>query len=113
MGNLAFAARLGLLLISITLAGGCAGRVPPDRPEDKQAIAPRSDANGYYEVNYQGKIYVVSDILTAEAIRGGKAPAVTSGGFGATGQPVFFEAGNDGRTQRLMAEYDRRHGLSR
>ena len=71
------------------------------------------DLIGYYEVPHEGTIYVLGSIQSRDALRAGKIPPTMRSGFSSQGQAVLFETDNAGLAERLMAEYDRRHRLSR
>jgi hypothetical protein len=70
------------------------------------------DRVGYYEISHEGVIYVVGSIQSRDKLRNDQIPRTTSGGFSSQGQAVLFETNNAGLAERLMGEYDRRHGLS-
>ena len=72
----------------------------------------RGDSLGYYEVQHEGTIYVVGSVQSRDKVREDKLPTTASGGFSSQGQMVLFESGPAGLSERLMAEYGRRHGLS-
>ena len=72
----------------------------------------RGDQIGYYEISSQGVVYVLGTIQSRDKLRNGQVPPTTSGGFSSQGQAVLFETNNAGLAERLMGEYDRRHGLS-
>ena len=72
----------------------------------------RGDSLGYYEVAHEGTIYVVGSVQARDDVRADKVPPTTSSGFSSQGQPVLFETGPAGLSERLKAEYHRRHGLS-
>ena len=72
----------------------------------------RGDSLGYYEVPHEGTIYVVGSVQSRDQVRAGKLPATTASGFSSQGQPVLFETGPAGLSERLMGEYSRRRGLS-
>ena len=70
------------------------------------------DSIGYYEIPYQGTVYVLGSIQSRDKLRNGQIPPTAAGGFSLQGQAVLFEMNNAGLSERLMGEYDRRHGLS-
>jgi hypothetical protein len=104
LGAIAYRVTLGLMLV----LGGCASR-----SSDPDTDPLRGDLLGYYEYRDQGAVYVLGSIGSLDAARAGKPPATTAAGFSAQGQHVLFETDKAGMTQRLMAEYDRRHGATR
>jgi len=91
--------------------GGCV-RTSDSSLSSKETDPLRGDSVGYYEVAHEGVVYVVGSIQSRDAVRNGKIPATTPGNFSSQGQSVLFETNNTGLAQRLMGEYDRRHGLS-
>src|SRR5258705_6383936 len=92
-------------------AGGCM-RSHDTSLSDSATDPKRGDLNGYYEQNHEGAVYVVGSIQSLDKLRDGKPPKTTAGGFSSLGQTVLFETDNTGLTERLMAEYEKRHGLS-
>jgi hypothetical protein len=105
---------LGLLLALAATAhlAGCM-RKASEPALDRSETDPRlGDPLGYYEQQREGIIYVVGSIQSLDKVRAGKPPPTVSAGFSRAGQAVFFETNNAGLTQRLMAEYERRHGLT-
>jgi hypothetical protein len=106
---------IGVVLLCVALAAcadGC--RRSQDGSLSDPALDPkRGDANGYYEQRYEGSIYVLGSIQSLDKLRNGKPPKATGGGFSSQGQSVLFETeGGAGVTERLIAEYEKRHGLS-
>ena|SRR5687768_3096715 len=67
----------------------------------------------YYEVEHDGRIYVVGSAEAAEKIKAGQHPSatVTKIGYGPKGETVVFEGGKDHDVLegKLIAEYDARH----
>jgi hypothetical protein len=107
--------RAAIVLLCVVVAaqvGGCMRSSDSSSVSSKDADPMHGDSLGYYEVQHEGTIYVVGSIQSRDKIRNDKLPATTSGGFSSQGQAVLFETDEAGLSQRLMAEYDRRHGLS-
>lgn len=104
LGTIAYRVALGLILA----LGGCASR-----SSDADTDPLHGDLLGYYEYRDNEAVYVLGSIGSWDAARAGKPPTTTASGFSAQGQRVLFETDNAGMTQRLMAEYDKRHGVSR
>ena len=101
-----------LLCVAVaTQVNGCT-RSGESSLADKETDPLRGDSVGYYEIPHEGVIYVVGSIQSRDKIRAGQIPETTSGGFSAQGQTVLFEMDKAGLTERLKAEYARRHGLS-
>ena len=68
----------------------------------------------YYEVKHEGAVYVLGNLASYERARDeGKFPARTIKRNSAGGTPVYIEADDHGMEHRLLADYNRRHGLSR
>ena len=106
-------AAIVLLCVGVTAQLlGCMRSSESSSVSSKEADPLHGDSLGYYEVQHEGTIYVVGSIQSRDKIRNDKLPATTSGGFSSKGQAVLFETDDTGLSQRLMAEYDRRHGLS-
>jgi hypothetical protein len=102
-----------ILLLALTLAAHLSGCTRShDSLSDTDTDPLRGDRIGYYEIPYQGVVYVLGSIQSLDKLRDGKPPQTTAGGFSAQGQTVLFETNDAGLTQRLMAEYEKRHGLS-
>jgi hypothetical protein len=111
MGSLIRAAVV-LFCVAMAMQGiGCTRSGEPSLSE-KETDPLRGDSVGYYEVPHEGIIYVVGSIQSRDKVRSEQLPPTTSGGFSSQGQPVLFETGSAGLTERLKAEYRRRHGLS-
>jgi hypothetical protein len=107
--------RAAIVLLCVGVAaqvGGCM-RSSESSISSKDADPLHGDSLGYYEVQHEGTIYVVGSIQSRDKIRNDKLPATTSEGFSSQGQAVLFETDDAGLSQRLKAEYDRRHRLSR
>ncbi|HEV8291521.1 MAG TPA: hypothetical protein VGP94_06340 [Tepidisphaeraceae bacterium] len=106
--------RAAIVLLGVALAAQAGGCVRSNEPSisSKDADPLRGDSVGYYEVPHEGVIYVVGSIQARDRVRNDQLPPTTSGGFSSQGQTVLFETNNTGLAERLMAEYDRRHGLS-
>ncbi|HEV8607275.1 MAG TPA: hypothetical protein VGQ99_18190 [Tepidisphaeraceae bacterium] len=104
---------LAILLFALALAAHLTGCTRShDSLSDTDTDPLHGDRIGYYEVPYQGVVYVLGSIQSLDKLRDGKPPQTTAGGFSSQGQSVLFETNNAGITQRLMAEYEKRHGLS-
>ena len=104
-----------MLLCVVTAAQlvvGCTHSSESSELSSKDTDPLRGDSLGYYEVPHEGVIYVVASVQARDNVRADKVPTTTSSGFSSQGQPVLFETGPAGLTERLMAEYSRRHGLS-
>jgi|SRR5882672_113543 len=107
--------QMAAVLLCVALAvcvSGCV-RSHDSSLADSATDPKRGDLNGYYEQNYEGAVYVLGSIQSLDKLRDGKPPKTTAGGFSSQGQAVLFETDNAGLTERLMAEYEKRHGLSR
>jgi hypothetical protein len=84
----------------------------PDRDDPAHRGHPASRP-AYYEVKHEGSVYVLGNLASYERARDeGKFPARTVKRNSAQGTPVYVEADDYGTEHRLMAEYNRRHGLS-
>jgi hypothetical protein len=107
--------RAAILLFAVATAaqlGGCV-RSSDSSISNKNADPLRGDSIGYYEITHEGTVYVLGSIQSRDKLRNGQIPPTTAGGFSSQGQAVLFETNNAGLSERLMGEYDRRHGLSR
>jgi hypothetical protein len=107
--------RAAIVLLGVAVATAASGCTHSD---DSSASSARTDPKrgdqiGYYEVPHEGVIYVLGSIQSRDALRGGKIPPTMRSGFSSQGQAVLFETDNAGLAERLMAEYDKRHRLSR
>jgi hypothetical protein len=107
----------------VIVALGLAGLVGCVRHEtDRELLG--GDSIGYYEWpdRDRGVVYVVGSLSSYEKIKAGQTSATTRSApmlqfagerrFSSGGQAVLFETNGSGLANRLMAEYDRRHGLS-
>ena len=106
--------RAAAVLLSVAMAaqlGGCT-RSGESSISAKDSVPLRGDQLGYYEIPYQGTVYVLGTIQSRDKLKNGQAPPTTSGGFSSQGQAVLFETDNAGLADRLKGEYARRHGLS-
>jgi hypothetical protein len=97
-----------LCVVAAAQVGGCM-RSSESSSSSKDADPLHGDSLGYYEVQHEGTIYVVGSIQSRDKIRNDKLPTTTSGRFSSQGERVLFETGPAGLSERLMAEYDRRH----
>ena len=105
--------RLAALSLLLLLAlGGCVRTSSDPSLRDSRTDPLRGDPLGYYEAKRGDSIYVLGSIQSLDAFRAGKVPPTKSAGFSAQGQPVLFETNSSGLEYRLMAEYERRHGLT-
>ena len=89
--------------LGIVGGAGCGNRSDPEVDE--------SQLTGYYEATQEGTLYVVGSLKTVDAIRAGKPPKNVITSRSPKGQPIVFENNHTGLGQRLMAEFDRRHGM--
>jgi len=106
--------RAAILLCGVAMAaqlGGCV-RSGESSASSRNADPLRGDGIGYYEISHEGTVYVLGSIQSRDKLRNGQIPPTTAGGFSSQGQAVLFETSNPGLSERLMGEYDRRHGLS-
>jgi len=106
--------RAAVVLLSVAMAaqlGGCT-RSGESSISAKDSDPLRGDQLGYYEIPYQGTVYVLGTIQSRDKLRNGQVPPTTSGGFSSQGQAVLFETDSAGLSDRLKGEYARRHGLS-
>jgi hypothetical protein len=106
--------RAAIVLLGVVTAAqvlGCA-RPSDSSVSSKDSDPLRGDRIGYYEVSHEGDIYVVGSIQSRDKVRSGQVPTTTSRGLNLQGQAVLFETDNAGLSDRLKAEYSRRHGLS-
>ncbi len=103
-----------VLLCVVTTAQliGCTRSSESSNLSSKDTDPLRGDSLGYYEVPHEGVLYVVGSVQARDNVRADKVPPTTSSGFSSQGQSVLFETGDAGLSDRLMAEYSRRHGLS-
>ncbi len=67
----------------------------------------------YFEINWHGTIYVTSNMLAIDQIRADKPLKMSIKSRGANGMPIEVEDDGKGLGIRLLAEYDRRHGINR
>ena len=106
--------RAAILLFAAAMTAQLGGCVHSNdiSASTKETAPLRGDSVGYYEIPYQGTVYVLGSIQSRDKLRNGQIPPTTAGGFSSQGQAVLFETNNVGLSQRLMGEYDRRHGLS-
>ena len=100
-----------MLLCVVTAAQlfGCTRSGESSSLSSKDTDPLRGDSLGYYVVQHEGTIYVVGSIQSRDKLREDKLPATTLGGFSSQGQTVLVETGPAGLSERLMAEYNRRH----
>src|SRR5438067_12080300 len=106
---------MAIVLLFVALAvcvGGCM-HSHDSSLSDSASDPKRGDVNGYYEQNYEGAVYVVGSIQSLDKLRAGKPPQTIPGGFSSQGLSVLVETNNSGLSERLMAEYEKRHGLAR
>lgn len=101
------------MLLCVALAAAAGGCMHSESSSDVRTDPKRGDQLGYYEVSHEGTIYVLGSIQSRDALRAEKIPPTMRSGFSSQGQAVLFETGPAGLSERLMAEYDRRHRLSR
>lgn len=109
------AIRTALVLLCVVAAAqllGCTRSGESSSISSKDTDPLRGDSLGYYEIQHEGTIYVVGSVQSRDQVRAGKVPTTTASGFSSQGQPVLFETGPAGLSERLMSEYSRRHGLS-
>jgi len=93
-----------LALAGCLILAGCASG-----PEDRYARY-----RDYYEFRQGEVLYVLGSVDSLHRLREeGKPPERTVAAWGAGGRRLQFEATAPGLADRLMAEYDRRHGLVR
>ena len=108
--------RAAIVLLSVVTAAqliGCTRSSEQSSSLSSKDTDPlRGDSLGYYEVPHEGTIYVVGSVQSRDKVRDDKLPATTAGGYSSQGQAVLFETGPAGLSERLMAEYERRHRLS-
>ena len=78
------------------------------KPEDDVSIETR-----YFEVTWKGTIYVTSNILAIDQVRADKTMKMSIKTRGANGVPIEVEDDGKALGIRLLAEYDRRHGINR
>ncbi|MGA2500628.1 MAG: hypothetical protein ABSH20_23050 [Tepidisphaeraceae bacterium] len=69
--------------------------------------------NRYFEVTWKGTIYVTSNILAIDQVRADKPMKMSIKSRGANGVPIEVEDDGKALGIRLLAEYDRRHGINR
>ncbi len=69
--------------------------------------------NRYFEITWKGTIYVTSNILAIDQIRADKPMKMSIKSRGANGIPVEVEDDGKALGVRLLAEYERRHGINR
>jgi hypothetical protein len=93
---------LGAVLFLFTCAG-CANDAGGD-------IA---DQDRYFEITWRGTIYVASNLLTIDQVRADKPMKMSIKSRGASGVPIEVEDDGKALGIRLLAEYDRRHGINR
>jgi len=106
--------RAAIVLFCLAMAAQLVGCTHSGDSSPSASTDPRhGDLIGYYEVSHEGTIYVLGSIQSRDALRAGKIPPTMRSGFSSQGQAVLFETGNAGLAERLMAEYERRHRLSR
>jgi len=94
--------RAAILLFGVAMAaqlGGCV-RSSESSVSNKQTDPLRGDSLGYYEIPYQGTVYVLGSIQSRDKLRNGQVPKTTSGGFSSQGQAVLFETNNAGLSSR-------------
>jgi hypothetical protein len=101
-------ASLAVLVASLLLAaapfGGCRQQSAP------AVVDPEvEDPGGYIEQTYRGRRYVVSSVVSRDRLLAGKFPTTLPSANGPRGERVYFEVGAPGLSERLMAEYQRRH----
>ena len=101
-----------LCVVTATQLLGCTHSSESSSASSKDTDPLRGDSLGYYEIQHEGTIYVLGSIQSRDNVRADKPPATTASGFSSQGQPVLFETGPAGLSERLMSEYHRRHGLS-
>ena len=102
-------ATLAALLLSCTLT---ACTRSPDAPTSEDRRLHPTSRPAYYEVKHEGAIYILGNMASFDRARNGQMPARTVRRNSRGGVPLYFEANDSGMQERLMAEYDRRHGLS-
>ena len=105
-----------ILLLGLVMAAqlaGCTRSSESSSLSNKDTDPLRGDQLGYYEVPHEGTIYVVGSVQSRDKVREDKVPTTTAGGFSSQGQTVLFETDNAGLSERLKAEYARRHTMSR
>jgi hypothetical protein len=102
---------LALALIATCTLPSCTR--PPNSADPAHRGHPASRP-AYYEVKHEGAVYVLGNLASYERARDeGKFPARTIKRNSAGGTPVYIEADDYGMEHRLLADYNRRHGLSR
>lgn len=104
MSQASLAVLLAALILAATPFGGCGQKSEPTTMDP--AV---EDPGGYIEQTYRGKKYVVSSTLSRDRLLDGKFPTTLPSANGPQGEQVLFEVGAPGMTERLMAEYARRH----
>jgi len=105
--------RLAALSLGLMLAlSGCMRKTDDASFKDSETNPRRGDPVGYYEINREGAVYVVGSIQSRDKVRAGKPPPTMSAGSSSQGQAVLFETDSAGLEHRLMAEYEKRHGLT-
>jgi len=107
--------RAAIVLLSVVTAMqllGCTHSGDSSSVSSKDTDPLYGDSLGYYEIQHEGTIYVLGSIQSRNNVRADKPPATTTSGFSSRGQPVLFETGPAGLSDRLKSEYHRRHGLS-
>jgi hypothetical protein len=92
-------------LAGFLVIGGCAGRSSTVEGDEKR------DINAYYEVHREGTLYVLGSMGSVNKLQAGKPPANVIPSHSRTGETIEFEDNGSGLSYRLMAEYDRRHGI--
>ncbi|MFI5378187.1 MAG: hypothetical protein ACHRHE_02670 [Tepidisphaerales bacterium] len=93
---------LGAVLFLFTVAG-CTHNA-----DDDLAVE-----NRYFEITWKGTIYVASNLLTIDQVRADKQMKMSIKSRGANGVPIEVEDDGKALGIRLLAEYDRRHGINR
>ena len=94
---------LGAVLFLSTFIG-----CTQSKPDDDVSIE-----NRYFEITWKGTIYVTSNILAIDQVRADKPMKMSIKSRGANGVPIEVEDDGKALGIRLLAEYDRRHGINR
>jgi len=108
--------RSAIVLLCVVTAAqlfGCTRSSESSSLSSKDTDPLRGDSLGYYEIPHEGTIYVVGSVQSRDLVREDKVPETTLGGFSSQGQTVLVETGPAGLSERLKAEYNRRHVSSR
>ena len=106
--------QVAIAIVAAAFIVGCesnAGK-PAATASKTPSAQPAAPAAEYFEVAHKGRIFVLGSKASADKLAAGTEPgtSVTRIAYGPKRETVVFEADKGSVENRLIAEFDKRHG---